>query len=134
VASVGIMFVALKYKLDQANYHKDLFEERYAIFLKIDEIFSAYYQRKNHEMTWQDFKRELDSIDRKSHFLFGVETSQFIGEFREAIIYLTSLEDRERTNDPSIEQKLTEARKFLDNLLDGQSLSDKFLELKIDSY
>jgi len=38
VAALGSVFIALKYKLDQANYHKDLFEERYKIFLKLDEV------------------------------------------------------------------------------------------------
>ncbi len=38
VAALASIFIALKYRLDQASYHKALFEERFAIFKVIDDI------------------------------------------------------------------------------------------------
>ena len=33
---IGLLFAALKYYLDRANYQKSLFNERYAILVKLD--------------------------------------------------------------------------------------------------
>src|SRR5262245_49922434 len=38
LASFATIFVALTYRLGQANYHKNLFEERFAIFNVIDGV------------------------------------------------------------------------------------------------
>jgi len=132
IASFGAIFVALKYKLDQSSYHKSLFEERYAIFMKIDEILSAAFQDKDKdgkEMIWRDFSKELDSIYRKSYFLFGAETYKFIEKFHDAILQFKHKKEQYEEN-----AKVTEAREFLQELLVGQELSKNFPELKIDFY
>jgi hypothetical protein len=42
IAFFGSIFIALKYKLDQANFHKDLFEKRYECVLAIEIALSEW--------------------------------------------------------------------------------------------
>lgn len=136
VASFGAILVAIKFKLDQATYHKSLFEERYAIFLKIDEILSASFQVKyknGNEIDGRNLSKELDSIYRKSFFLFGTETYRFIANFRESVILYSYCQNKELNNNAATDE-LKNAETFLISLLDGQNLSKKFKELKIDTY
>jgi hypothetical protein len=42
VSFFGFIFVALKFKLDQASYNKDLFDRRYKIFLTIDRVLHRW--------------------------------------------------------------------------------------------
>lgn len=130
VASFGGIFVALKYKLDQANYHKALFEERYAIFRKFDEIISDTI---NNRKGWRELVEEMDSVYRKSYFLFGKETYQFISELRLAVAEV-SHSRKGGTISTSLEERAGKALEFLIGILDGQNLSEKFPELKIDAY
>jgi hypothetical protein len=123
----GLIFTYLKYILDQATYHKSLFEERYKIFLEIDEILSLYFQEKDKNgdiISWHFLVEKLDSIYRKSYFIFGKKTYEFIAEFRKAVINSKMKKEQENNSDHI----------FLRNLLDGQNLSQKFPELKIDLY
>lgn len=126
-ASFGSIFVALKYKLDQANYHKDLFEERYAILVKLDEIIFDF----NNGEDWRILKQKLDSIYRKSYCLFGQDSYQFIEEFGKAIITSTMLRN---STDPNAIENKKNADEFIIDLLDGQNLSRKLSEIKIDTY
>lgn len=127
IAVIGLFFVVMKYYLDRANYQKSLFEERYLILTKLDEIIFDFYHGKD----WKELKQKLDSIYRRSYFLFGHNTYQFIVKFGKAIIDASMLKDL--TDAESI-QKVNEAKKFLAELLDGQKLSEKLSEMKIDTY
>ena len=135
--SFATIFAALKYKLDQANYHKDLFEERYAIFLKINEIALSYHKDVDDggsKITFLGMVDELDSIYRKSYFLFGRETYKFIEEFRKLAIHWYCMRNRRGVSGELLDQQAIVAEKFLEGLCEGQNLSKKFPELKIDSY
>lgn len=135
-ASFGSIFVALKYRLDQASYNKSLFEERYAIFTKIDELISAYWQQKDTEGNTIDFRfftKELDSIYRKSYFLFGPKTRQFLDDFRKAILDL-SYQKGNNLPDDADKKSIDEAKNLLATLIYQQNLSKHFPELKIDLY
>ena len=117
-AFFGLILAALKHKLDKISYQKNLFEERYAIFIKIQEVLSNYHQGKD----YRSLNDELDSIYRKSYFLFGNTTYQFVADFKKAICN-SSVDGLEGEK----------ARNFLIKLIDGQNLSKKFPELKIDA-
>lgn len=136
VSSFGLIFIALKYKLDQADYHKNLFEERYKIFIEIDKILwdCFHEESKDGQKTdWRYCVKRLDSIYRKSYFLFGKKTYQFIDEFRKAVVDLKMLEKNANSNEKAV-KRVNKANEFLRKLLEGQKLSDNFPELKIDSY
>lgn len=134
--SFGAIFPALKYRLDQSNYNKSLFDERYAIFIEIDMLLLDYPRFLDETLTdnnsWRDVKRKLDSIYRKSYFIFGKDTYQFIEKFRKSIITFHSL--RKHTDDPKVKKEINEIKEFLNGLLDEQNLSKNFMELKIDHY
>lgn len=134
LGSFGSIFAALKYKLDQANYHKSLFKKRNKIFKKVDKILSDL----NHDYNKQEILKKMDSIYRQSYLLFSDETYQFISEFKEAvsfIIYKTSaLNNPTSPDDIKFKKKVEQAQKFLNSLLDGQNLTKRFPELKIDTY
>lgn len=132
IALFGTVFIALKYKLDQANYHKDLFEKRLVIFLKIDELLSEFFQNKYAaEAGWRLLSKELDVIYRRSYFLFSRKTYQFISKFRQALIYVSM---NSNSDDPNTIKTIDQENSFLSKLLDGQNLSINFPELKIDNY
>lgn len=126
LAPFGLIFVALKYQLDQVTYQKSLFPERYEIFLAVDNILSKCFHdsiREGDSIYTQEIMMQLNSIYRKSFFLFGQRTYKFMSDFRMAVfnhIYANG-EHREAFN-------------FLKNLVDEQKLSRKFTELKIDAY
>lgn len=131
VASLGSIFLSLKYKLDRMNYHKSLFEERYAIFTKFDEILSDVAHlhsenKKGERVDWRTLSEKLDSIYRKSYFLFGEETKKFMDEFREKIVCIS--------HTPKNEEQTEQIKEFIKPLYDKQSLSEKFPELRIDGY
>lgn len=134
IASFGSIFIALKYKLDQANYRKDLFEKRYAIFLIIDDLLSNIntYDKSN----WGEVVSKLDAIYRKSYFLFGRKTYQFLQEFRQHACNKSKLSDNSNTEckDETKSKKIAAANEFFNRLIDGQKLPEKFPELKIDKY
>ena len=131
LTSFGMIFPALKHKLDLANYHKDLFEKRYKVFSKIDEIltdgFRGIDKNNNNEVDWRSLKEKIDSVYRESYFLFGEKTYCFIDKFYKAVIH-----SKYKTT-PDTKAKL-DADIFLCSLLDGQKLAENFPELKIDSY
>lgn len=128
IASLGILFVALKYRLDQANYHRELFEKRYEVFNKINYVLFSCFHEVDQDLKiidWKYISKELDSIYRRSYFLFGKETYEFIDQFRKAALNYKMIESGKKKDD---------ATEFLNSLLDGQILSKKFPELKIDFY
>lgn len=126
IASFGTIFVALGYRLSQANYHKDLFKDRFAIFSVIDEVMQECGAdiKATREMVTR-----LNEIMRKSHCLFGEQTYQFIKEFRKAIITLAYLGESQPEH-----EKVIEASNFIISLVNNENLPKKFSELKIDSY
>lgn len=136
-SSYGSIFIALKYKLDEANYNKDLFEKRYEVFSVIDKFLWDYCHTSNDQVnseasykTWKyDLIKEIDFIWRKNYFLFGRETSVFIKKFRTSII------DGSLYGHPvgkGYSSQKSEANDFLVNLLgDIDTLPENFPELKI---
>jgi hypothetical protein len=127
----GIIFVALKYKLDQASYHKALFEKRYEIFSVIDEILKEW---GGNQIVTNDMLNKINrDLMRKSYFLFGQNTYGFINEFRSSLTYHQS-KGKEATNSNQLQKKVDDAEKFLVSFVDRQNLSDKFPELKINMY
>ena len=138
----GFIFVALTYKLDQADYHKSLFENRYKIFVEIDKmLWNCFHEesKDGQKTDWRYCVERLDSIYRTSYFLFSKKTYQFIDEFRKAVVDFKILDKNEDSNineaaKTEAAQKVNKAKEFLGNLLDGQKLSDNFPELKIYSY
>lgn len=130
VTFFGFIFVALKFKLDQASYNKDLFDRRYKIFLTIDRVLHQWCSesRSSREL----IAKVSGSLMRRSYYLFGEETYQFIDEFRRAIIYIEQKEHE--TQDEKFKKEIKEARDFLISVVDGQKLADKFPELKIKNY
>jgi hypothetical protein len=129
ISILGLIFTFLKYILDQNTYHKSLFDERYKIFLQIDEILSLCFQEKDKNgdiINWHFLVKKLDDIYRKSYFIFSKKTYKFINEFRKAVIdFKTSEKQDDSKNNAGV---------FLSDLLNGQNLSQKFPELKIDLY
>ncbi len=89
IAAIGLLFMYLKHKLDRANYHRDLFEERYEIFCDVDNILKLSFQDiddNDNKITCKELRKKLNSIWRKSYFLFCKDTYQFIDKFRNAVI------------------------------------------------
>jgi hypothetical protein len=130
VTFFGFIFVALKFKLDQASYNKDLFDRRYKIFLTIDRVLHRWCSegRSSKEL----IAKVSGSLMRRSYYLFGEDTYQFIDKFRRAIIYTEQKEHE--TQDKKFQKEINRARDFLISVVDGQKLADKFPELKIKSY
>jgi len=128
VSTFGAIFIGLKYKLDQAKYHKDLFEKRYEIFITVDQILWKYQSIGKFEVG--EFS---GSLMRKSYFLFGEETYTFINKLREALIYANAGK-QQNENDAQFLKKIQLAEQFLSSLIDAQKLSKFFPELKIDFY
>lgn len=83
VTLVGIVIASiltyLKYKLDQANYNKDLFEERYKIFTTVKNIFVSVNKREYEVMS----VAQWEELTLKAYALFGEETYEFIKKFQE---------------------------------------------------
>jgi len=127
IAFFGLIFVVLKYYLDRANYKKSLFEKRYLIFQTCDEVLYGFFHCIDNKDAWRILVEKLNSIYRRSYFLFGNETYKFILKFRESII-IGSMNDN--VND----EKVKAANSFLRELLNSQELAKKFTELKIYSY
>ena len=67
LAALAIIFVALTYKLGQANYHKSLFDEGFAIFTVIDEVLWGWVPDLKATREKVD---KLNKIVRKSHCVF----------------------------------------------------------------
>ena len=68
VSAFGSIFMALKYKLDQESYHKNLFEERYKIFGIVDSVLLEYAQEG---AVTSEIINKLDvHTMRRSYFLF----------------------------------------------------------------
>lgn len=126
----GFIFVALKYKLDQASYNKDLFDRRYKIFNSLDKVLSEWsIEGKSSRKL---INKVSGSLMRRSYFLFGDETYKFIAEFRHSIIYTE--QNEYETDDESFKIEIRKAKNFLVSLVDRQQLSDKFPELKMKIY
>jgi hypothetical protein len=117
-AAFGSIFVALKYRLDQANYHKELFKQRFEIYMLIDNNLRAWAGDFKADQKLLD---QLNEVLRASYFLFSKETYDFIKEVRKALIF-----SRVPGNEWS--------REFLVKLVDEENLPSKFPELKIDNY
>ena len=127
LTSFGSIFIALKYKLDQASYQKDIFEERFHVFTVIDTILFDCFQGKDP----RDLKVQLDSVYRRGYFLFGMETNKFLTAFSEAVVNFSHYKN---SSDPKAKAKADKAHEFLKKLLGEQHLAKKFPELNIDLY
>lgn len=125
VGAFGSIFVALKYRLDQANYHRELFDSRYECFLMVEKILDEWLKvlTANEAMI-----ENLNSVMRKSYFLFGGQTYQFISNFRTVI----SRENSRRLKGDST--AITDDSRFLEKLLFEENLPNEFGELKIYGY
>ena len=130
VSLFGSIFVALKFKLDQASYHKDLFQRRYEIFLVINDVLTDWSEKA--KSTKEMNSKISGDLMRQSYFLFGQHTYEFVKEFRKALIYTE--ESLNETNNVTFKEEIKLARNFLGSIMDGQNLADKFPELKINYY
>lgn len=126
IAAFGSIFIAMTYRLNQATYHKNLFEDRFALFKTIDEILKEWACNNN---ATREMVAKLDGLMRKSHCVYSEQTYQFIKQFRMAIIILSY-----RIELAPDRKEVIEARNFLASLVDHENLPKKFPELKIDSY
>ncbi len=128
----GMLFPALAYRLNIANYNKDLFEKRYEVFLVIENVISEYFQppqEKSKITAWhRNLIEKLDSVYRRNYFLFNEKTSKAIQKIRESIVKGTY------GHDEIIDRKYDDSHEFLATLLDGQKLSEIFPELKISKF
>jgi hypothetical protein len=132
IASLASIFAALKYKLDQANYNKDLFNKRYKVFLAYQKAVIELSNLKSSGLTKDKLTHEiLDPVFGKSYFLFGDKTCQFLMTFRGHAINIVCANI---DNSEFDQGELAESRGFIDSLKAGQNLSEKFPELKLDSY
>lgn len=123
--AVASIFVALKYRLDQAAYHKDLFDSRYECFLTVERTLDEWLKNLT---TNEQMIENINSVMRRSYFLFGSKTYQFICRFCLAIVR----ENARRKKGKS--EEITEDSCFLEKLFTDENLPDKFAELKVDSY
>lgn len=130
VSFFGSIFAALAFKLNQANYHKDLFQKRYEIFLVINDVLADWCGEA--KSTNEMISKISGDLMRRSYFLFGRNTYEFVTEFRRALIWTAT--SRNETNDPKFREEIKSAREFLVSIIDGQKLADKFPELKINYY
>lgn len=130
VSFFGSIFVALTFKLNQANYHKDLFQKRYEIFLVINNVLADWCGEA--KSTNEMISKISGDLMRRSYFLFGKQTYEFINEFRRALIWTAT--NRNETDDLKFREEIKSAREFLVSIVDGQKLADKFPELKINYY
>lgn len=65
-SSFGSVFIALKFKLDKANYNKDLFEKRYEVFSVIGCVLWDYYHPpENIEVDRVRYKEWSESLIAK---------------------------------------------------------------------
>lgn len=126
IASFGAIFVALKYKLDQALYHRALFDERYKVFMVVRDVLIEWFP--NNKAT----REMVDKLNDKfltAYYIFGDSTFQFIENVRRAInilaYQLPNIEDTE---------EVKRAKSFLNSLNDSKEFPKFFPELKIDGY
>ena len=120
IASVGLTFTALKYRLDQANYNRELFEKRYEIFRTIDLVIWEWAHKL--DVTKEMIDQLSDDVIRKAYYLFDEETYFFIKEIRTALINYKNV------------QKRNEVHEFLSSLVDHENLPKKFKSLNISEY
>ncbi|HFD2282373.1 TPA: hypothetical protein ACF2P6_002998, partial [Legionella pneumophila] len=118
IGLLGLLFAALKYKLDQANYHKSLFDERYKLFCQIEEVI----RRANALDATDEGLRMIDEIINRCQFLFGKITLEFIIEIRSNFIQLICLKKSNKNSAPEADK----AMEFFASLITLRSLPSKF--------
>ncbi len=123
IADFGLIYIALKYKLDQADYNKELFEDRYIIFRYVDEVIWEWAQ--SNKATEAMISKLSDNTMRKAYCLFDRDTYFFIKKVRQSIINLRY---------QATENEQIQAREFLISLIDNENLPEKFQSLKISEY
>lgn len=69
IVALGSILVALKYKIDQSEYNKSLFEKIFGVFHILQEALHASIQQKK---DWRYLKTQLDTVYRESVFLFSL--------------------------------------------------------------
>lgn len=130
VTLFGTIYVALKYRLDQASYHKDLFEKRFEIFMIINDVLMKWSRdARSSKNLYHDIS---GTIIWRSNALFSPKTFEFIKKFREAIIFTERMEDEKFPEHGN--KQIMDYKVFLGSLIDGENLIKNFPELKIDSY
>lgn len=132
VASIGLIFIALKYRMDQASYHKALFTERLEIFNAINEALVSCYKNASR----QEINQKITPILNKSYFLFSDKTYAFIRELSDHLIAKAGEPRSEAERGPSsiTKEQSEKAHLFSEDLLSERELAKKFPELKIDTY
>jgi len=132
--SFASIFVALKYRLDQANYHKDLFEKRYSVFEVVEKFLIRY---KSDDLNSVDDQMVfVNAIMRKSYFLFCEDTISFIKKFRDAadVIWRNNMSSDSKLYVKNPEGAAKADAFFNELREDRLNLSKRFPELKIDTY
>jgi len=129
-AAFGTMFVALTYKLNQATYHKNLYEQRFQIYKVVDDVMCEWAREGKAN---RDMIVRLNDIMRPSYFIFSDKTYQFIKNFRFSIITLAYMLPMPHgvTEDS---RQVTTAKNFMASLIDNENLPKNFPELKIGNY
>lgn len=133
IISFGWIFAASTYKLNQATYHKNLFDERYKVYAELLDVLTHYAQ----EMTVsKEMYIKVSNIDlsMKGRFLFGRETRDFIDKFKSSIIKIHYGLKSDGEVKEQMRLKAEEARNFLNPLIDGYNFAEKFKELDISIY
>ena len=123
---IGLIFAALKFKLDEAHYQKSLFEDRYKLFCIIEKLM---YKANTLKIDDNDL-RIFDEIINKCQFLFGKTTLIFILDVRSRLIKLIYFNKSNINQGEDLDQTM----EFFSSLLTLKTLAGKFPELMINNY
>jgi hypothetical protein len=137
MVSFGLIFPALTHKLQEANYQKGLFDERFAIFKQVSDTFWEWSRSDTSTENSKDFenleklRRNLDNIIYKSYFIFSTKTYNFLYEFRRHFVILVICNEEQHGDTAAYAKALAFFEPLRENI---EALPSKFPELKIDNY
>jgi hypothetical protein len=142
LTSLGSILLALKYKLDQANYNRELFEKRHEIVVATNNVLREFTAENSPNKDMID--KMSGDILIKAYALFNSETYRFLIKFREALLTIYHTEkclkdDDIRSDDiiayqKKLQDKINKSRKFIGSLADNENILKKFPEYKISLY
>gem|GEM_PF-1900612 len=84
IAAMGGVLLSLKYKLDKANYHKDLFEKRYEIYSIANK--AHWYWASHRNINREIYGSISDDFMGRACYLFDKETFEFIVKLRSNLL------------------------------------------------
>ncbi|HAT1901395.1 TPA: hypothetical protein I8Z61_001257 [Legionella pneumophila] len=130
------IFVALKYKIDQLSYNKNLFEERYKIYCVVQEIIqgshltpkqTAYDITKYNDQLLAKYDSE---VMNRGIFVFSDKTFDFLVQLRVHLIDLMLAHQKDNES----KEKVRAAVEFFSKLTLRKELPKYFSEMKIYIY